>query len=136
METRNELSERELEAVTGGGTGAGMAAWAQRAYAERWGFVWGGSAPGAVDSAGLIFSFAGGPRNTEAMFAAATEKGPISTMPDVPGLGLYMFGHVGVYVGGGMCVDARTEDVGVALSPIDSCGWTMWFRIAGVEYES
>ena len=33
---------------------------------------------------------------------------PYRMLGEIPGLGLYMPGHVGVYVGGGMCVDALT----------------------------
>lgn len=135
MENRKELSEKELEQIVGGsGTGVGMAKWAHQAYCERWSYVWGGKAPGSVDSSGLISSYAGGANNTEIMFSLATVKGPISTMPEQPGLGLYMSGHVGVYVGGGMAVSAESEDTGVVERSVGSGGWTHWFQIPGVSY--
>ena len=135
MKNKNELSEKKLEQVVGGsGTGAGMASWALRAYNEGWSYVWGGAAPGGVDASGLIYSYAGGARTSEAMIANASVSGPISTMPDQPGLGLYKSGHVGVYVGGGMAVSAENESVGVTISSIGVGGWTLWFRIPGVDY--
>ena len=135
MENRKELSEKELEQIVGGGgTGAGMAKWAHQAYCERWSYVWGEKEPGSVDSSGLISSYAGGANNTEIMFSLAPVKGPISTMPEQPGLGLYMPGHVGVYVGSGMAVSAESEDTGVVERSVGSCGWTHWFQIPRVSY--
>lgn len=131
----NNLSERELEQVVGGsGTGAGMAEWAWHAYEEQWPYVWGGAAPGGVDTSGLIFSYAGGARSSEAMFAAASEKGVISTLPEQPGIGVYTYGHVGVYVGNGTVISAENEAVGITARPVSAGGWTHWFRISGVSY--
>ena len=45
-----------------------------------------------------------------------------------------MFGHVGIYVGDGMVIDARTETSGVGYDTIDYEGWTNWFEIKGVDY--
>lgn len=132
---RIELNDTVLGAVTGGacGTGAGMAAWAENAVG--WNYVWGGSGPSGVDCSGLICGYAYGcPRTSEAMFATAPVKGPISSMPELPGLGLYMPGHVGVYLGGGMAVDARNEDAGVCRGSISSLPWTQWFEIPGISY--
>lgn len=37
----------------------------------------------------------------DGMFNAAVEKGPISTMPDIPGIAVWHQGHIGVYIGNG-----------------------------------
>ena len=132
---RIELNDNVLGAVTGGAsaTGAGMAVWAENAVG--WSYVWGGSEPGCVDCSGLIYGYAYGcPHSSEAMFAAAPKKGPIGSMPDISGLGLYMPGHVGVYLGGGMAVDARNESAGVCKSSISGMPWTHWFEIPGINY--
>ena len=135
MENKRELSEKELEQIVGGsGTGAGMARWAWKAYNEGWQYVWGGTTPGCVDASGLIVSYAGGSSSAEMMFASATVKGPISSLPNQPGLGLYTFGHVGVYVGNGMAISAENESTGVVAQPIAAGGWTQWFQIPGVSY--
>jgi hypothetical protein len=44
---------------------------------------------------------AGSDQNVGMMYRASTEKGPLSTMPDIPGLLVYTadLGHVGIYVG-------------------------------------
>ena len=42
--------------------------------------------------------------------ADTADQGSVGSLPDVPGIGLYTPGHVGVYVGNGMAVSARNED--------------------------
>jgi peptidoglycan hydrolase-like protein with peptidoglycan-binding domain len=116
------------------GSGAGLTEWAYRAYNEGWSYVWGGTSVGAVDCSGLIYSYAGGARTTEEMIAASSESGSIDTIPRVHGLGVYQYGHVGVYVGGGMAIDARDENSNVCLDSVSSKSWTQWFKISGVSY--
>lgn len=116
------------------GSGAGLVNWAYRAYNEHWKYVWGGSSVGSVDCSGLIYSYAGGERVTESMIAASPESGSISSIPRIHGLGLYQYGHVGVYVGGGMGIDARDEISNVCLDSISNKSWTQWFKISGVSY--
>ena len=114
-------------------TGEDMAAWAMRAYNEGWQYVYGSASVGEVDCSGLIASLGVG-GNRCSMMSSSPETGSISTIPDIPGLGLYMPGHVGVYVGGGMAVDARNEYDGVCYSSISNMRWTNWFKIYGVDY--
>ncbi|MGN0476967.1 MAG: peptidoglycan-binding protein [Ruminococcus sp.] len=116
------------------GSGAGLVNWAYRAYNENWQYVWGGSSVGSVDCSGLIYSYAGGERVTEPMLAASPESGSIDTIPRIHGLGLYQYGHVGVYVGGGMGIDARDEASDVCLESISNKSWTNWFKVSGVSY--
>ena len=116
------------------GSGAGLVNWAYRAYNENWQYVWGGASVGSVDCSGLIYSYAGGERVTEPMLAASPESGSIDTIPRVHGLGLYQYGHVGVYVGGGMGIDARDEASDVCLESISNKSWTNWFKVSGVSY--
>lgn len=119
------------------GTGAGLAEWAMNAYYSGWAYVYGGSSPGAVDCSGLIYSYAGGNRTGDAQLGAASESGSVGGgIPRVHGLGLYHPGHVGVYVGNGMAVDARNESEGVCYSSVDYMGWTTWFKLSNVSYPS
>lgn len=117
-------------------TGDGLAAYAMNAYYEGWKYVWGGASYGAVDCSGLIYSYVGGgARVTEAMLNSSPESGYVSNgIPDIPGLGLWQPGHVGVYVGGGMAVDARNEVYNVCYESASSKSWVMWFKVAGVSY--
>ncbi len=117
-------------------TGDGLAAYAMNAYNEGWQYVWGGASYGYVDCSGLIYSYGvGGGRTDSQMLAASPESGYVADgVPDIPGLGLWQPGHVGVYVGGGMAVDARDEISNVCYSSVASKDWVMWFKIAGVTY--
>jgi len=117
------------------GTGAGLAEWALKAYNEGWSYVYGGSTPGAVDCSGLIYSYCGGDRVGSAQLASATAIGSVSSgVPRVHGLGLYQPGHVGVYVGDGMAVDARGSQWGVCYQSVYTKSWTTWFKLSAVTY--
>lgn len=121
--------------VGASGTGAGLAEWALNAYYSGWSYVYGGATPGAVDCSGLIYSYCGGERTGDAQLYAGTEIGYVGNgIPRVHGLGLYMPGHVGIYIGDGMEVDARNESAGVCYSSMDYMSWTNWFRVSAVSY--
>lgn len=125
-----------LSASADNKTGDGLAAYAMTAYNEGWKYVWGGASYGYVDCSGLIYSYVGGgARVTEDMLYSSPESGYVSDgVPDIPGIGLWQPGHVGVYVGGGMAVDARDEISNVCYSAVSSKSWVMWFKVAGVSY--
>ena len=128
----NEIRDELLEKVIGGRSGAGLAEWAEKAVGQN--YVFGGLGAGGFDDVGLIVSYAGGPRNAETMLAIAPEKGNIASLPEIPGIGLYKSGHVGVYLGSGMCVNAVNENRGVVIGSIGSGGWQYWFKISGLDY--
>lgn len=118
------------------GTGAGLAEWALNAYYSGWSYVYGGATPGAVDCSGLIYSYCGGnARGGDSQLYASSESGYISNgIPRVHGLGLHMDGHVGVYIGDGMAVDARNDDEDVCYDTIDYMGWTQWYKVGAIDY--
>ena len=117
------------------GTGTGLAEWALNAYYSKWSYVYGGATPGAVDCSGLIYSYAGGYRVGDAQTFNSSYRGYLSDgIPNIHGLGLYKPGHVGVYVGGGMAVDARGSQWGVCYESVYSHGWTQYFKVPGVSY--
>lgn len=117
------------------GTGVGLAEWALNAYYSNWSYVYGGSTPGAVDCSGLIYSYAGGYRVGDAQTFNSDYRGSMTSgIPNIHGLGLYQPGHVGVYVGNGMAVDARGDDYGVCYESVWSHGWTQYFKVPGVSY--
>lgn len=72
--------------------------------------------------------------NANGMYAAATEKGPISTMPDIPGLAVWHDGHIGIYIGNGYVIHAANTYDGVIKTPITSSGWTHWLKIPYINY--
>lgn len=64
----------------------------------------------------------------------ASEKGPIGSMPEIIGLGLWKNNHVGVYIGGGKCIEAKGFDYGVVESVVANTAFTEWFKIPFIEY--
>ena len=61
-------------------------------------------------------------------------KGKISTMPDIPGLGVYHKGHVGIYVGDGLVIHASDYGKGVIITKLEGSNFTHWFKITRVQY--
>ena len=120
------------------GTGIGLAEWCMNAYYNDWSYVWGGSSPGAVDCSGLIWSYCGG--NRTSMLSDAQSNGRdwgyvSSGIPNIHGLGLSRPGHVGVYVGNGMEVDARGTGYGVCYQAVGGWNnWDCWFKLTAVSY--
>lgn len=155
--------------------------WAQMAYDNKWGYVWGSHGDvltsselkrlkkvfGAnvtdkedyikshwlgrrtSDCVGLIKGYgwydetsgtikygANGMKDVTAdgMFNAAVEKGPISTMPDIPGIAVWHQGHIGVYIGNGYVIHAANTYDGVIKTPITSSGWTHWLKVPYINY--
>lgn len=70
----------------------------------------------------------------DGMFSAATEKGTINTMPDIPGIAVWHQGHIGVYIGNGYVIHAANTYDGVIKTPITSSGWTHWLKIPYINY--
>lgn len=70
----------------------------------------------------------------DGMFNAAVEKGPISTMPDIPGIAVWHQGHIGVYIGNGYVIHAANTYDGVIKTPITSSGWTHWLKVLYINY--
>lgn len=72
--------------------------------------------------------------SADGMYDAATEKGALSTMPDIPGLAVWQHGHIGIYVGDGKVVEAMTTTVGVVTTDLNNRGWTHWLKIPYINY--
>lgn len=81
-------------------------------------------------------------QNCEGMFALAKEKGPIATIPEIPGVIVYQKGHVGVYLGKGEVVECTAAFGGkIVLSYFKGSHtgnkrttWTHWFKMPGLDY--
>ena len=105
--------------------------------------------PGASDCIGLIKGYAwfncdtgqieyrsNGVRDTgsDPMLDMATEKGTIDTMPDIPGIAVWMDGHIGIYVGNGQTIHAANTELGVIMTPLARSGWSHWLKIPYITY--
>ncbi len=158
-----------------------LAAFAQEAYSDGWGYVWGSygliltqsnfeamceADPNHVgkyedfiqenwigrrcaDCVGLIKAYLwynpdtldieygyGGYEDVGAnkMFQNATEYGPIDEIPEIPGLGVWRNGHVGIYIGNGYVIQAMGTKYGVVRTNLKLSPFTYWFKIPGITY--
>ena len=68
------------------------------------------------------------------MYYTARESGPISTMPDIPGLPVWHEGHIGVYIGGGQVIEAMGTKNGVVKTELAKRNWTHWLKIPYINY--
>lgn len=71
---------------------------------------------------------------TEQMIEWCDEKGSIDTIPEIPGLLLWMNGHVGIYIGNGLAIEAMGTRYGVVQTQVACRGWLKWGKIPCIEY--
>lgn len=68
------------------------------------------------------------------LYNNATEKGPISTMPEIPGLIVHADGHVGIYIGDGYVIEAMGTRYGVVKTRVANRNWTGWCKNPYITY--
>lgn len=73
-------------------------------------------------------------KDVSGMKANCTEKGLLATMPDIPGVLVFMPGHVGVYIGHGKVIEARGHAYGVVETKLKDRPWTEWGKLDWIEY--
>ena len=76
--------------------------------------------------------------NANRFYINATSKGPISSLPDVPGMLVFKGtdknkNHIGVYIGSGKVIEAKGHKYGVVESSISS-GWKYWGKCNLINY--
>ena len=70
------------------------------------------------------------------MRSVCKEKGDIGSMPDIPGVLVFMNGHVGVYIGGGYVIEARGHEYGVVKTALKSRPWKWWGKCPYITYSN
>lgn len=73
--------------------------------------------------------------SADGAFSTATEKGTISTIPELTGVCVRYPGHVGIYIGSGKVVEARGYSYGVCVTELKDRGWTHWYKHPKISYE-
>ena len=68
------------------------------------------------------------------MLESAEESGTIDTIPEIPGIAVCAKGHIGVYVGDGWVVEAKSTADGVIRTRLEERPWTHWCKIPHIEY--
>lgn len=74
--------------------------------------------------------------NTSSMYKAASIKGALSGIPEVPGVCVYQEGHVGVYIGNGEVIECTKSAYGdgIIKTSLNNRGWTNYFYCSEIEY--
>ncbi len=72
--------------------------------------------------------------SANSMYSRAQEKGPISTIPEIPGLAVWHTGHIGIYIGNGEVIEAMGTRYGVVRTQLSRGGWTHWLKIPYITY--
>lgn len=72
--------------------------------------------------------------DADEMYHRSPVKGPVDTIPDIPGLAVYKRGHIGIYIGHGEVVDARGTLYGVMRTRLEDGTWTHWCQVPGIIY--
>ena len=72
------------------------------------------------------------------LYMSCPESGSIDTMPDIPGVCVFMrdLSHVGVYIGDGYVVEATGHARGVVKSKLAGRGWGLWGKPRWISYEA
>lgn len=71
------------------------------------------------------------------LYSQCNERGTIASMPDLPGICVFIRSeHVGVYIGGGQVIEARGHAYGVVLTRLKDRAWTHWGKPAWISYDS
>jgi len=96
----------------------------------------------AYDCGGLIDAFLGVDLNANGYYTKSVPNGNIGTIPDVPGILVFMtrldgsMYHVGVYIGNGEVVEARGVTYGVVRTALSERGWDYWGKCHLVDYST
>lgn len=73
----------------------------------------------------------------EGLYAQCTQRGAITSLPEKPGVCVFMagLGHVGVYIGGGEVVEAMGHAYGVVKTKLAGRGWAYWGMPEWISYD-
>ena len=72
----------------------------------------------------------------EGLYRKCSRKGSITTLPETPGVCVFManMGHVGVYIGNGEVVEAMGHAYGVVKTKVAGRGWSYWGMPDWISY--
>ena len=73
----------------------------------------------------------------EGLYAQCTQRGAITSLPEKPGVCVFMagLGHVGVYIGNGEVVEAMGHAYGVVKTKVAGRGWAYWGMPDWISYD-
>lgn len=74
--------------------------------------------------------------DADIMYNRATCKGPITTIPNIPGLCVQMEGHIGIYIGDGWVIESTHGPLGdgVVKTKLSQRQWEHWLQCPYIIY--
>lgn len=73
--------------------------------------------------------------SADAQYNRSNRKGAsMATLPEMPGVLVFMRGHVGIYIGDGWVIEARGHAYGVVKTRLKDRAWKRWALIDEIEY--
>ena len=88
----------------------------------------------ATDCSGLISWYTGIMRGSQGYYDTAVKRGSIKDIPERVGVAVWRKGHIGVYVGFGLVVEAKGIDYGVVVTKLKDGNWTHWLQLKDIAY--
>lgn len=70
------------------------------------------------------------------MLLKCKERGRIYSLPEIPGILVFMSGHVGIYIGNGRVIEARGFNYGVVETDVKDRPWESWGKCPWITYPS
>lgn len=68
------------------------------------------------------------------MLKKCKQRGRINTLPEIPGVLVFMPGHVGIYCGAGRVIEARGFHYGVVETKLSERPWENWGKCPWIKY--
>lgn len=88
-----------------------------------------------ADTGDVVYATNGTPDvDANSIYYDATERGEISTIPEIQGLAVWHEGHIGIYIGNGEVIEAMGTQYGVVKTQLTDGNWTHWFKIPYITY--
>ena len=73
-------------------------------------------------------------KDVSGLLQECNEIGSITAMPEVPGLLVFMKGHVGVYIGNGKVIEAKGHAYGVVETDLKKRPWDTYGKLSWINY--
>mgnify|MGYP004544693871 FL=1 len=67
--------------------------------------------------------------------ASCSNVSDIRSIPEIPGILVFMKGHAGIYIGNGKVIEARGHAYGVVQTDLNKRGWKEWGKLNWIKYE-
>lgn len=72
----------------------------------------------------------------DGMYSRAKKKGNISSIPEIPGICVGFKGHIGVYIGNGWVIEAKSTSIGVVKTRLREGAWKYWLECPFIDYSN